>query len=303
MQDFALQGISTEISDDDFSTGWWFEPFGLDARQVMGLLPEAAEKAQLVELLTALEKRANHPLAPAEPKGFLIAWPSGRSGLAMLLCPDGERMNLTDFWPFLTSGSEHEAEIEMVRLAPNRLQAMVEARIGDDLALCYHEVNFAVNRGLYVKGATHRLVLAGVAHSFEPANTDPIVIRPDAPGYAAMIAAGMGNEADGTIEIHTKGMAAVLPRESVAPHGYEFRGPVVQIRDYLGDVLGQRLWLVRVTVARIGEGNDTNVNLDIALTEAVLNGRPLPAVGDDVQGFILLQGTIWLPDAKPRRHD
>ncbi|MEI2808323.1 hypothetical protein [Albidovulum sp.] len=37
------------------------------------------------------------------------------------------------------------------------------------------------------------------------------------------------------------------------------------------------------------------MNLDIAVSATVLDGRPLPALGDDVEAVILLQGYIWIP--------
>jgi hypothetical protein len=60
-------------------------------------------------------------------------------------------------------------------------------------------------------------------------------------------------------------------------------------------MFGQPVWMVQVTVARIGDDNDVDVNLDIAVSATVLDGRPLPALGDDVEAVILLQGYIWIP--------
>lgn len=295
MQEYALTGLTAEAGEDDFATGWWFEPFGLDAQAVMQLVPEALERAQLVTLKTPREKQAERPLPPGEPHGMLLAWPGAGGGLAMLVVPDGERWNLTGFWPFLTGLSEHDAEIEQVTLAPDRLQAMVTARIGGELILTYHEVLFAARRGLYVKGVDHRLVLAGVAHSFRRADAAPILIGPDAPAFAALSKGGTAVGKDGNITIQTRGMAAIFPRSDIAPHAAEFRGPVIAVRKNLTDILGQPVWLVRVTVARVGEDHWTDIHLDIAVSATVLDGRPLPAVGDDIEGFILLQGSIWMP--------
>lgn len=295
MQDIALRGLTSDASAEDFDSSWWFRPFGLEVQAVFELFPEAIRRAQEVTLLGELERRAARPLDSTEPEGKLFAWPTMNNGLAMLLERQKGQWALTGCWPFLASGSEHDAVIETVLLSPSRLQAMVEARIGEDLALIYHDFTFAATRGLYVKGVDHRLVLAGIAHTFGPADTTPIKIGPDAPSFAALSRGGQAVGDDGMITILTTGMAAIFPRGDIAPNVYEFRGPVVQVRKTLNDMFDQPVWLVRVTVARIGAANDVAVNLDIAVTATVLDGRPLPGAGDEVQGVILLQGRIWLP--------
>ena len=67
-----------------------------------------------------------------------------------------------------------------------------------------------------------------------------------------------------------------------------------QVATAMSEMLGQPVWLICVTVARIGEYG-TEVNLDIAVAQTMLEGRPLPAVGDDIEALILLQGSIWIP--------
>lgn len=295
MPDFALQGLAAEGSDEDFDTGWWFEPFGYEWDDIFALLPDAFRQAHLIELPTAPVRRANHPLDPTEPEGKLFAWPTMNTGLALLLARGGEGWSMISCWPFLTNGSEHDAEIERVMLAPNRLQAMIEARIGGELGLTYYDWEFATKRGLYVSGVDHRLVLVGIAHAFGSADTAPVKLGPEAPSFSVLSREGEAVGEDGMITISTTGMAAIFQRPDVAPNAYELRGPVVQVRKTLNELLGQSVWLVRVIVARIGDGNDVKVNLDVAVTAAVLNGRPLPEVGDDVQAFVLLQGSIWIP--------
>lgn len=218
MQDVALQGLVVEGRPEDFESFWWFRPFGLDVQAVFELLPEAMQKAQQVVPETGPERRAARPLPPDEPEGRIFVWPTRHTGLTVLLTQIDGAWSMTGCWPFLTTGTEHDAEIRSVGLAPERLRAMVEVAIADTIDLTYHDYAFATKRGLYVKGVDHRLVLCGIAHAFGPADTAP-------------------------------------------------------------------------------------VNLDIAVTEPMLEGRPLPALGDDVEALILLQGSICILAINSRAPD
>ena len=294
MQDVALQGLVVEGNPEDFDSSWWFQPLGLDVQAVLDLLPEAMQKAQQVVPETGAERRATRPLPADEPEGMIFVWPTRTTGLTVLLTQTDGEWSMTGCWPFMTSGTEHDAEIRRVVLGPDRLRAMVEVAIADAVGLTYYDYEFAAKRGLYVKGVDHRLVLSGIAHAFGPADTSPLEIGPDAPSFSALSEWSEAVGDNGKIAIQTKGMAAIFPREDIAPNAYEVRGPVVRVRKHLDLMLGQPVWLVCVTVARIGE-DDTDVNLDIAVAETVLEGRPLPAVGDDIEALILLQGSIWIP--------
>ena len=294
MQDVALQGLVVEGNPEDFDSSWWFQPLGLDVQAVLDLLPEAMQKAQQVVPETGAERRATRPLPPDEPEGMIFVWPTRTTGLTVLLTQTDGEWSMTGCWPFMTSGTEHDAEIRRVVLGHDSLRAMVEVAIDDAVGLTYYDYEFAAKRGLYVKGVDHRLVLSGIAHAFGPADTSPLEIGPDAPSFSALSEWSEAVGDNGKIAIQTKGMAAIFPREDIAPNAYEVRGPVVRVRKHLDLMLGQPVWLVCVTVARIGE-DDTDVNLDIAVAETVLEGRPLPAVGDDIEALILLQGSIWIP--------
>ncbi|MEI2808322.1 hypothetical protein [Albidovulum sp.] len=230
MQDIALRGLVADGRAEDFDSFGWFQPFGLDTQGVFELLPKALQEAQQVDPGYVAERHATRPLDPSEPEGELLVWPTRNSGLTLLLAKEAGEWAMTGCWPFLTSGSEHDAEIERVVLAPDRLRAMIEARIGGELALTYHDYTFAARRGLYVKGFDHRLVLAGIAHFFGPADTTPVKLGPDAPSFAALSKGGAAVGEDGMVTIETRGMAAIFPREAIAPNAYEVRGPVVRVR-------------------------------------------------------------------------
>jgi hypothetical protein len=72
---------------------------------------------------------------------------------------------------------------------------------------------------------------------------------------------------------------------------YGFRGPVLRVKP-VREILGQEGWLVRVRVMRF-DGFDAE--LDILITRRVWLGSEAPAVGQDIEGQIWLQGRLWNP--------
>ncbi|HRQ82735.1 MAG TPA: hypothetical protein PKZ97_16615 [Azospirillaceae bacterium] len=239
-------------------------------------------------------------MPPGEPEGELLTWPGARCGLAMLVAArDGQPM-LTALWPFTTDGAEHEIRIDKVSLAPDRLQAVIEGTIGDTLSLAWLDVQFAVDRAYYAAGSVHQVVLAGIAHQFDVGAPPPVRIAPDAPNYQ-VLRQELDAEAlddDGAIVVHTDGMAAIFPLDGAPMTLHSIQGPVKRIDEYGGEMFGRKIWRLRITVARIGDGYDTDVDLDVFLTDVVLDGRLLPAVGDDVSATVRLQGRIWRPNVQ-----
>jgi hypothetical protein len=219
--------------------------------------------------------------------------------LAVLITdPDGRKAP-TAAWPFTTDGIEHEIEIERVLLAPDRLQAIVEGTIAEELPVTWLDVLFPVDRAFYAEASVHRVVLAGIAHRFSISAPPPIQIAEDDPSYAVLRdlnphAAGD----DGTITINTQGMAAIFPVEGGPATLYSIQGPVKRIEKYSGELFGRDVWDIRVTVARLGDENDQDVDLSIMVSDIVLNGQRLPQVGGDVSGTISLQGRICWPNVK-----
>ena len=212
---------------------------------------------------------------------------------------DGQPM-LTALWPFTTDGAEHEIRIDKVSLAPDRLQAVIEGTIGDTLSLAWLDVQFAVDRAYYAAGSVHQVVLAGIAHQFDVGAPPPVRIAPDAPNYQ-VLRQELDAEAlddDGAIVVHTDGMAAIFPLDGAPMTLHSIQGPVKRIDEYGGEMFGRKIWRLRITVARIGDGYDTDVDLDVFLTDVVLDGRLLPAVGDDVSATVRLQGRIWRPNVQ-----
>ena len=73
---------------------------------------------------------------------------------------------------------------------------------------------------------------------------------------------------------------------------YSFRG-AVQYVDPFTDFLGQAGWRLRVAVIR-ADDNDA-LDLEIVVTARAWDGPAPPAVGQDVEGNLWLQGRLWHP--------
>jgi hypothetical protein len=77
-------------------------------------------------------------------------------------------------------------------------------------------------------------------------------------------------------------------------HTFDFCGTVKRLIA-LPNLFGQRAWLAVVTVERDLESLGTLVgelDLDIVITQTVWGDSPLPAVGEDIQGELWLQGCV-----------
>jgi hypothetical protein len=295
----ALAGIAESADHGAFISSLWFEPFGLDGAAVIkSVLPGALSKAVPAIGSSANNTMIPYALPPGEPDGTLWTWPSARSGLAMLVTKDEAGQALSGLWPFTSEGAEQEIAIERILLAPDRLQAIVEGTIGDALQVAWLDVLFAVDRAFYAKGSVHKVLLAGIAHDFSVGAVPPIHVTPGAPSYDVLRALNpKAVGPDGTITFRTDGLAAILPVEKAPPAFYKIQGPVKRIRNH-GEILGREVSDIRVTVARLGEDVDRDIDLAIMVSDLVLGGRPLPQVGDNVSATIRLQGRIWWPNVR-----
>jgi hypothetical protein len=295
----ALVGVAEAGDADSFDNSWWFEPFGLDPPTIAKeLLPNAFKEARVVVGCAANRAVVAFPLPPGEPEGILLTWPSARCGLATLVIDLNGRKSLTAGWPFTTDGIEHEIEIGRVLLAPDRMQAVIEGTIGEELSLSWLDVLFPVDRAYYARGSVHRVNLAGFAHRFSLRSPPPLRITPDAPVYEGLRDMNPAAvDEDGAITIRTEGVAAILPVDDAPATLYSIQGPVKRIDEYGGNLFDRKVWDVRVTVARIGD-DMREVDLPILLTDLILAGRPLPKAGDDISAIIRLQGRILWPNVQ-----
>jgi hypothetical protein len=273
----ALAGIAKPGDAAAFAAAWWFEPFGLTAAAInRDILPEAAKNTRRAFGCSANQTFIPFPLPPGEPDGELLTWPGWRSGLALLLVEGECDSRLASLWPFVTDGVEHEAKIERILIAPDRLQGVIEATVAGVVALSWNDVFFPLDRAYYAEGSVHQVLLAGIAHEFEIGPAPSIKIAPDDPSYAALREIAPKNlDADGAIVANPNIVTAILSASDSVPSMVSIHGPAKDVRRYGGALFGREVWKLRMTVARI----DDDFDLDVFVTDVVLKGRAPPKVG------------------------
>jgi len=297
MDKIALENISEAGHDEWFDTGWWFEPFGLDRPAVLAKLREVLPQSLDARSLPPVSRKC-YPLADGEPEGTLLLWPGPRCGLAMLVSLGGDRQQLVSIWPFTSDGSTYRMEIDRVRLAPDRLQAIITGAIGNELVIEWHDINFAMNRSFYVKGSVHEVALAGIAHSVRFGAPPPLEFALDHPLHAHLLdlQPETAITPSGTIPLVMDQMASIMPIDDETPTLYSISGPVVAVEPYTGQLFGRTAWMVDVIVARIGVGTEEDVTLSVLFTDKVLGSHTPPVPGGYLSAAIRLQGRIWLPN-------
>lgn len=87
----------------------------------------------------------------------------------------------------------------------------------------------------------------------------------------------------------TRGAKVFVPAENANPDDWCFQGAVVAIDER--EICGQAAWLIKV---RLTQADESDFVLPILCPHAALRDS-LPAVGDEVDGVLWLQGSLWGP--------
>lgn len=298
MSTVALVNVTHILPEAAFDASWWFQPFGLDLDKV---LSERVNQ-EFPSGVDAVGCAANptmkpFPLPAGQPRCALRLMPGPRSGFAALLSEHDGRPALTAVWPFATEGVEHELEVKQVLIAPNQLQAIIVTELRGVMDLAWMDVMFPVDRGFYAEGSRHMVALSGIAHQFKVGKVEAVRVTRGQANYADLFAKyPEWTQPDGSLLMPTEGMSSIMPLQDAPPGVYSIQGPVKQVRLFEGPILGREIWDVRMTVARLEGMVNPDVELSVLLSDVVLNGRPPPRPGDDVNAVVRLQGKITWPN-------
>ncbi len=281
---------------DWFRSADWFDPFNLTFWDIAPTIQMHIDKAVVARsYVTGSDEHLE-----SRPE-VLLTSPGARSGLAMLLRRGEEQTELIGWWPFTTEGVQLSVEVEGVDRDATGRQGIVHGVVGDELALSWYDPLYAVDGSAYAPGARLEMALTGFAHDVVYGSAPPMIIEPGTRAFDNLTR-GIGREPpDGPIEIKMEGMAAVMPIPDAPPNYYEVRGPVTSVEPYTGWLFDRKAWAVRAVVARIGETNNTDIELELLITDHVLGSRPPPPIGSDIAAVIRLQGRIWMRSAPNRR--
>ena len=267
---------------DHFHGGHWGVFFADVGEMLPELLPVILEHGQLW-----IDR--SKPREPDKPRAAALRMAhSGDAGYSVALIEFQAGQNLfASCWPMVEGVGTHRLTLRRGFLWSNRIEAQLEAGLGPS-SICFFDHRFLANGDAYHEGLQAEFHLCLHAYLLEPADNTPVVIDdPDWPGRE-FLQPDDPDDPTSPITIRREGMAAFFQHGDGDRDDCEFRGPVKAVRELGQPVFGNRTWILTVTVLRDGE----DVDLDVVLTAQVLGGRPLPQVGDDVQGAGWAQG--WL---------
>jgi hypothetical protein len=284
--------VPEERGQDAHAMGSHWEAFGGAAAWVERL-PEIV-KTPLIQ--AGFGSHGRQPLsrrAPADwPVGYIQTWPLRVLGAATVHRIDKaeKTISLVSMYPFFSEGSQHTVELKEVLVWDNGCEAQLTVRLGE-AKIVFYDTCYLTNRAWYKAGDAYDFILTGIAYEACPARTEPFKVQqdPEVAAWHARMEREQGRESvpEREMTIRMEGMAFLLPADEA--DDYSFRGPILSVRD-IGEILGQRAWLLEVTVLRCPE----DVPIKILITRSAWKGDSAPRVGEDVEGFLWLQGYLWL---------
>lgn len=237
-------------------------------------------------------------------------WPKGRSNLyarveqghfcasAMAIYETSGAEGLENVIPAMHRNDvRHPLTIQRVLAWPDKLQATVCVTYGN-LEFGFYDTGWMLHFHRYTAGRQLEFSLVGLAHeAYSCASRIVELIEP--PWLQAQI----DRDADYPFTLNTLGQRVVKVDHSrtqcfcstiESTHTYEFSGTIKELK-VLPNLFGQPAWLAVVTVESDIEalGNLVGpLDLDIVITQEIWGDAPPPAVGEDIEGELWLQGCV-----------
>lgn len=279
--------------DGDHVFGARWEPFCDSARYFLEQLPQIVHEAKVREgygnFYPALRE-----CPPHWPKLAYLGWPDGRQGLSMAVMLTDQVSELASVFPYWRDGIEHTATLNRVVVWPGEVEAQIKCAIGD-ASVTFFDVLYGANRAWYRAGEKYQFILTGIAYHGREAGDEIFDMSNEKLGEIMRdIARREGDDPDapGFAQIHTRGMAALLPIPEWDVDDYHFRGPIKEVNEI--EMLGQPAWLVRATLLR-GIADDDEFDFNIVVTRKIWESDEPPRPGQDIEGAMWLQGYLWSP--------
>lgn len=273
------------VQPDEFADENGLDAFGLSDRDQIRKLVETAMQTGIVHpgfgggAIPAIQ-----PPPPGEPDGGLIAFPAMlRHGLACSIIEVEGRNTLDAVSIYFSEGVEHRFTLDSISLSQSRGQGILNGALNDEVAVCLYEPTFVSDRQWHGEGSVHKVVVYGIPHAMTVSVPPPVEVDGRPPG-------GPGAKIRPSLE----GAAMIMPLRRAPRSYYSVRGPVKTTKPYDTEVLGQRVWRTRVTVARTGEYHEDDLDIDLFVPESILGQTGLPAEGDVVRAAIRLCCRIWI---------
>lgn len=232
---------------------------------------------------------------PGHPEGTVSVGGSHRDRTAFVTRMDADGLRIVGVYPLLEQGVEVRAQLGRVAEFDHGLMARVDAevRIADDeyLPLTFFDPLYARDWPHYaaLDDRPVALLLCGLAYTIGIAEPERFPLDLGAIREALFEEDVLDVDGPEDITLTTRGAKIFFPAPGANPDDMCFRGDVVALEER--EVCGQAAWLIKVRLTQAGE---SDLILPILFTLAALRG-PLPAVGDEVDGVLWLQGSLWGP--------
>lgn len=282
-----------EVSGAQHFMGSHWKPFFHDAADIADLLPQILREAMPQFGYGSVERNAQRgrPLPDDWPIGQHLVWPYRTEGLSLILHADGGTNRLVSVFPFTTNGVQQTVMLHEVHVWPGGLEAQVVASWGE-AEIAFFDNQYLINRSLYEAGMEYDFILAGIAYTARPADELEWQVErhPDEVAWANRHLEPGEVPHEASVTLKSTGMAVLLPAEKLDRDDYNFRAPVKSVEPFRQQWLGQQGWRVRATIMRSG---DQDADLDIFITRKAWEGDQPPRVGQDIEGYLWLQGRLW----------
>lgn len=206
---------------------------------------------------------------------------------------DGDQLGqvFASGYPFAVQGVRHRLVIDEIIPWQEGMEAWIKASFpdGDGPQLGFFDTRYYAHHSRLKVGMEADFVLAGLAYSAEVAHPEPVTITD--PAVIQSMRQGT-NDPDDTspIKILLTGGAFLFPREDYAPDEFEFQAPVKAAQPF--ELRGRRLVRLTVTLVRLLDRVDEDIDIDLYVAEHVWRSNERPMPGADVQGVMWLQGYL-----------
>jgi hypothetical protein len=218
-----------------------------------------------------------------EPKGALVAFPNMlRNGLFAFIIEVEGRNTLDGASVYFSEGVQHRFQLERISISQNRSQGILHGTLNDAISISVYEPAFLSDRQWHGEGSDHDVLLYGLPYMIEIGTPPPIEVVDRIKDDGSMM------------PLRFEGAAIFMPMKDAPASLYSILGPVKRIKPYDMEVLDRKVWQIRITVARIGDDTDEDVDIDLFVTDTMLNGREPPKEGDMVQANIRLCCRLWM---------
>jgi hypothetical protein len=223
------------------------------------------------------------PAPEGEPEGWLICHPNMyRSGVMAFIVEVDGQPTLEGAAVYFSEGVQHRFKLEAISVSSNRSQGILHGVLDGWVQASVYEPAFLADRQWHGEGSDHDIALYAL----------PFFIEVGAPS-AIEVEDRLKNDGS-MMKINLEGAAMMTPIEDAPPSYYSICGPVKRIREYDLEVLGNKVWNVRVTVCRIGDDQQNDFDLDLFVPDAMWAGGSLPGPGEMVQAQVRLCSRLWM---------